>query len=257
MKRVFQLFWAVILVGSASACGAAEVSKPIGTNPAPAQPTAAPAGASVPGTVTAQAQPTSSVELPLSTPFQPTAAPEILENRRLTLEWPATIRAGDGDVVRLTLEVDANGNLVPTAEIAGHETQSKTVQIPNLFDTHHVLAEARLDLAGVEVDPPGLLSQSLLPGQRVDFSWSVKPDGVGTFRGNVWFYLRFIPKDGGPETQRTISAQPIEIRSVDLLGLSGTPARLLGLVGTLLGSALGLDNLVSWVWKLVRRKKAG
>lgn len=258
VKRVIQLLWAAALVGLASACGAAELSQPSGPNPGLPQPTAASAGANVTGIPTMTAQPTSLVELPLSTPpAQPSAAPEILENRRLTLEWPATIRSGDGDVVRLTLEVDANGNLVPTAEIAGHETQAKTVQIPNLFDTHHVLAEARLDLAGVEVDPSGLLSQSLLPGQRVDFSWSVKPEGVGTFRGNVWFYLRFVPKNGGPETQRTISAQPIEIRSVDLLGLSGTPARLVGVVGTLVGSVLGLDNLVSWVWKLIRRKKAG
>jgi hypothetical protein len=157
----------------------------------------------------------------------------------------------------LTLEVDAAGNLVPTAETTGHQTTAQIVQIPNLFNTHHVLAEARLDLAGVQVDPPGLMSQTLLPGQRVDFSWSVKPEGVGTFRGNVWFYLRFIPINGGPESQRTISAQPIQIRSVDLLGLTGTPSRVLGVLGTLVGSALGLDNLVSWAWKLIRRKKEG
>jgi len=188
-------------------------------------------------------------------PEQPTPAPEILENRRLTLEWPAIIRAGDGDTVRLTLEVDATGNLIPTAETAGHETSASIVKIPNLFETHHVMAEARLDLAGVQVVPNDMVSQTLLPGQRVDFSWSIKPQEVGVYRGTVWFYLRFIPIKGGFESQRTISAQPIEIRSVDLLGLTGTPARVVGVVGTLVGSIFGLDNIVSWLWKMLRQKK--
>jgi hypothetical protein len=153
------------------------------------------------------------------------------------------------------LEIDAGGNLVSTAETSGHQTSAQVVQIPDLFKTHHVLAEARLDLAGVQVVPENLVSQTLLPGQRVDFHWSVKPEEVGTYRGNVWFYLRFIPINGGAESQRTISAQPIQIRSVDMLGLTGTPARLVGALGTLVGSALGLDNLVSWIWKLLRRKK--
>ncbi len=208
-----------------------------------------------PAPTSIEEQPTAVQEQPTAVPEQPTAAPEILENRRLTLEWPATIRAGDGDVVRLTLEVDAAGNLVPTAETAGHKTSAQIVQIPNLFETHHVLAEARLDLAGVQVEPNDLVSQTLLPGQRVDFSWSVKPEGVGIYRGTVWFYLRFIPINGGFESQRTISAQPIEIHSVDLLGLTGAPARMVGVVGTLVGSMLGLDNIVSWLWKQLHHQK--
>jgi hypothetical protein len=217
---------------------------------APEQPTAA------------AEQPTAAAELPTSASIQPTAvleqptaAPEILEKRRLTLEWPETIRAGDGDVIRLTLEVAAAGELVSTAETPGHQTSAKIVQIPDLFATHHVLAEARLDLAGVRVEPADLVSQTLLPGQRVDFYWSVKPEEVGIYRGTVWFYLRFIPINGGAESQRTISAQPIQIRSVNLLGLTGTPARVVGVLGSLVGSALGLDNLVSWAWKLLRRKR--
>ena len=236
-----RLFIAAGLLLWLGACGGAA---PAGNIPA-VEPTAA----SINLLPTTQAQPT-------VVPEQPTAVPEILENRRLTLEWPATIRAGDGDTVRLTLEVDASGNLVPTAETAGHQTTAQIVKIPNLFETHHVLAEARLDLAGVQVEPNDLVSQTLMPGQRVDFSWSVKPEGVGTYRGTVWFYLRFIPINGGSESQRTISAQPIEIKSVDLLGLTGAPARWVGVLGTLVGSVLGLDNIVSWLWKLLRQKKS-
>lgn len=250
-SRLVQLFIAAGLLLWLGACGAAA---PAGTFPA-VEPTATSINPP-PTPYQAYPAPTITEAQPTVVPEQPTAAPEILENRRLTLEWPATIRAGDGDVVRLTLEVDASGNLVPTAEIAGHQTTGQIVKIPNLFETHHVLAEARLDLAGVQVLPNDLVSQTLLPGQRVDFSWSVKPEGVGTFRGTVWFYLRFIPINGGSESQRTISAQPIEIKSVDLLGLTGTPARLVGVLGTLVGSVLGLDNIVSWLWKLLRQKKS-
>lgn len=54
----------------------------------------------------------------------PTVAPQpaIQETRRLVLEWPPVIRAGDADTVRLTLEMDEDGSLTPTAEIEGHVT---------------------------------------------------------------------------------------------------------------------------------------
>ncbi len=270
-KLGFLLIALVFLLWTGS-CAASQAGKPISNEPTAAPINPAPTSdqsSLVPTEI--EALPTNSSLQPTGPPEMPTAIleqttaepektavpPEILENRRLTLEWPATIRAGDGDVVRLTLEVDAAGKLVPTAEISGHKTSAQTVQIPNLFDTHHVLAEARLDLAGVQVEPNDLVSQTLLPGQRVDFSWSVRPEEVGVYRGTVWFYLRFIPINGGYESQRTISAQPIEIRSVDLIGLTGVPARIVGVLGTLVGSVLGLDNVISWLWKLLRNKKGG
>jgi hypothetical protein len=247
-SRLARLFIAAGLLIGAGACAAPPAGAPASNEPTSAPISALPTYAA--------SAPEETIIVPTPVPEKPTAVPEIQEKRRLTLEWPATIRSGDGDVVRLTLEVDASGDLVPTAETAGHETTAKIVQIPDLFKTHHVLAEARLDLAGVQVVPDNLVSQTLLPGQRVDFSWSVKPESVGTFRGNVWFYLRFIPIDGGPESERTISAQPIEIRSVDLFGLTGAPARVVGALGALVGSVLGLDNLIGWVWNLLRRKKS-
>ena len=84
-------------------------------------------------------------------PTEPAAVPVLNESRRLTLEFPPAIRLGDYEVVRLTLEVDALGNLTPTAEVAGNAVSGKTVEIPDLYDTHIVFAEARIDMAGVEV----------------------------------------------------------------------------------------------------------
>ncbi len=106
-------------------------------------------------------------------------------------------------------------------------------------------------MAGVEVAPADLVSQPMQPGDRVEFIWSVKPEGVGTLRGTVWLYLRFIPKDGGQESKSTLAVKTIEVRVANLLGLSGTSARLLGIAGMVVGSFLGLDNLLPWGWKLV------
>src|SRR5574338_960425 len=45
------------------------------------------------------------------------AAPALPEYRRLTLEYPPVIKLGSGsDVIILTLDVDAQGNITPTAQ---------------------------------------------------------------------------------------------------------------------------------------------
>jgi len=183
------------------------------------------------------------------------AQPAVPETRRLTLEWPSTIRAGDSDVVRLTLEVDDLGNLTPTVTIEGHESSGDTVSIPNVYDTHTVMAEARIDLAGVQISPADEMSQALLPGQAVTFYWSVSPQDVGTYRGTVWLRLRFLPRSGGEESERMLTAQLIEIEAVNLLGLGGTPARLMGGVGTVLGSVIGWEDLLKWLWGKLRKRR--
>jgi hypothetical protein len=100
------------------------------------------------------------------------------------------------------------------------------------------------------VSPAAVISQPLLPGQAVTFYWSVSSDDVGVYRGTVWLYLRFLPLDGSPASERPLSAQIVEIETVNLLGLSGAPARILGGAGMLLGGMLGLDDLVKLVKKL-------
>ncbi len=184
------------------------------------------------------------------------ALPAVLETRMLTLEFPAAIRAGDSDVIRLTLEVDALGNLTPTAAAAGNVTRGELVSIPNVYDTHNVLAEARLDMAGMEVRPADTVSEPLLPGQTATFFWSVRPTDVGTFRGTVWFFLRFIPKDGGQESRQTLSAQMIEIEANSFLGIAAGPARWLGMAGMFVSSVLGLpflEQALKWLLKRIRK----
>jgi hypothetical protein len=188
-----------------------------------------------------EVQPTDQFSSNAVTP-EVTVQPALPERRRLTVEFPPQIRAGDSDLVRLTLEVDDLGNLTPTAQTAGNVTSGEVVEIPNLYESHHVIAEARFDIAGMEVRPAELVSEALAPGNSVTFLWSVSPpdaQGAGVYRGTIWLYLRFVDKQSGEESRKTISAQMIEIQAVNLLGFSGEFARTTGVIGSVVGTIIG------------------
>jgi hypothetical protein len=190
---------------------------------------------------------------PGDSPAQSPAA--IPERRFLALEFPPQIRVGDSDRVRLALEVDALGNLTPTAEVAGNVVVGEMIAIPNLYETHTMIAEARFDIAGLQVSPPDLVGQPLAQGQSVSFYWSILPNEVGVFRGTVWLYLRFVERISGEESQRAVSAQPVEIEAVNLFGLSGSLARAFGLVGSVAGTVIGFPFFEDIVRLLFRRRK--
>jgi len=186
-----------------------------------------------------------------------TPQPAIPERRRLTLEFPPRIRAGDSELVRLTLEVDDLGNVTPTAEIGGNVVTGEVIEIPNLYETHHVVAEARFDIAGMEVRPPELISVPLAQGHAARFHWSIRPQEVGLYHGTIWLYLRFVDKSNGEESRKTVSAQIVEIEAVNLLGLSGAFARFTGVVGSIVGTVIGFPFLEDIVKFLFKRRSRG
>lgn len=241
MKLLLRLFWIFLVVFlSQLACGGSAEPYPSASEEEPSAPEPAP---------------TQDALFPLETETAP--QPAVAESRMLTLEFPPRIRAGDAEIIRLTLEVDQRGNLTATAESAGNVTQGEVIQIPNIYETHNVAVEARLDLAGVQVSPPGSISESLRPGQKVTFYWSVRAEDVGIYRGTLWFYLRFAPLDGGPELRQALSAQKIEIEAVNFFGLKAQPARWLGAVGAVASAALGmpfLEGSLKWLWRRVRKQ---
>lgn len=207
------------------------------------------------GIVTPTASPlmTAVAEAPTS---QTLPQPAINESRRLTLEFPPQIRVGEGDVIRLTLEVDTLGNLTPTAQFEGNKVTGQVVQIPNLYETHNVTAEARLDLAGVDVKPADLISEPLSPGQSVTFYWSIRPQEIGRYRGTIWLYLRFVNKSTGEESRKTVSAQLVEIEAVNLLGLPLGLVRGAGALGSVVGGIIGfpfLEDIVKFLFRRVRK----
>ncbi len=249
-RSIYLLAAGAVIFLTTVVCGAGAVSEA----PAPA-PTSAGAAAGPTMAVAETSMPTATTSVPIE-PILPAPPPAIPESRRLTLEYPPTIRAGDSDVIRLTLEVDTLGNVTPTAETQGNVVKGQVVQIPNLYDTHFVVAEARLDLAGVDIRPPsGDISEPLLPGQSVTFYWSVHPGASGTYRGTVWLFLNFIDKATQQQSSTPISAQTVEISTSNLFGLSGGVARTVGGVGSVLGAVLGFpfaDDLLKWLWRRIK-----
>ena len=158
-----------------------------------------------------------------------------LEPRRSRLSWPAVVREGDARQIHLQLD--------EAVEQVGEDFPSSVVGAD-----YNLLAEARLDMAGVEVLPRETVSQPLRPGETVRFVWTAKPEDEGEFQGTVWLYFHFIPLNGfARESQQAISAQTIEIRTVDLLGMGGRTARVIGVCGVLLGIILIFDRRMTLV----------
>jgi hypothetical protein len=187
--------------------------------------------------------PTQSILVPEATQPVP-QPPAILETRRLTLEYPPRMRAGvEGDIVRLTLAVDDLGNITPTAEVEGNVITGEMIEIPNLYETHDVIAEARLDLAGMQVQPANSIFEPLKPGQSVTFYWSIRPQDPGEYRGTAWLHLNFREKSTGEESRIAVSAQPVQIEAVDFFGLSVNVVRTSGVIGSVVGGILGFPFL--------------
>ncbi len=234
-----RIFFGLILVIALSACGGGAAATRPALQPTQEFPSA-----------------TESPPFPISPTSQP--QPAIPERRYLTLEFPPRIRAGDSDIVRLTLEVDDLGNVMPTAEVGGNVITGDVIEIPNLYETHHVVAEARFDIAGVEMRPSELVSMSLAQGQSATFFWSIRPQEVGVYRGTIWLYLRFVDKLNGEESRITVSAQIVEIEAVNLFGLSGNFARSVGMIGSVVGAVIGFpffEDIVKFLFKKRGRGK--
>ena len=198
-------------------------------------------------------QVTAATQIPTAIPL-----PAIPEKRRLTLEYPAEIRLGDTDIIRLTLEVDDLGNITPTALYQGNVISGAVVEIPNLYETHKVTAEARLDMSGPIITPLEKVSEPLLPGQAVTFFWSVRPQDAGRYRGTVWLFLRFVDRSSGEESEKALSAQRVEIEATTFWGLEANTARVAGGVGSVIGSVLGfpfVDDIIKFLFGKLKKKK--
>ena len=164
------------------------------------------------------------------------ASAAVLEDRRMALSWPATLRLGEQASLRLIVEPES-----PT------DLPRDSAEYSNVFEAYDVIAQARLDLAGMEYRPEGEVSEALLPGKPVVFIWYVRPSHPGHAEGTVWLHLRFVPHAGGQELTKVLTAQRIDIRAKSLLGLGVYPAKLAGSLGMIVGAILSLEGLVRWI----------
>ena len=240
-RKFFPYFAVLMLFATILACSSGmSATQPSDTSPLPTQ-------------SSVSVEPT--ILIPVT--GESTAQPAIPETRRLTIEFPSKMRAGvESDVVRLTLEVDDLGNITPTAQIEGNLVVGETIEIPDLYETHNVTAEARLDLAGMEVTPADSIFEPLSRGQSATFYWSIRPQETGKYRGTVWLHLNFTDKSTGEQSRIAVSAQLVEIEAVDFFGLSVNVARTSGVVGSIIGGVVGfpfIEDIIKFIFK--RRKK--
>jgi hypothetical protein len=191
--------------------------------------------------------PTNRMQQQITSSFEPSlgAAPDVgsaglQETRLLTIEWPRAVRVGDSDLVRLRFEVDPVGRLTPAPESGGSSIQDEVIGIPDLYDTHNVVVEVRLDLAGMQVAPQATITEPIRRGQALVFYWSISPVQPGTYRGTLWVYLNMVPKGGGDIDRRALVAYRMEIEARSVLGLPASIARWGGAAGTLLGMILSM-----------------
>ena len=158
--------------------------------------------------------------------------------RQAKLEWPGTMRAGDPGSIRFELEAVRSG----TALGIGSGGES----------VDHWLVQARLDLAGVAAVPPGEVSEPLRPGHPALFQWDVRTKKPGLYQGTLWIYSRAVPGQAGEEgleqNRQVLSAQRFEFRVINLFGLGGTQARILGVTGAVLSLLITLETYLEKFW---------
>jgi len=187
-----------------------------------------------------EARPTPTQPVPVT---QPTPTP-LVESRLVELEWPARLRLGDSDVVRLSLVPSADGYSVQ-ADFPEHSTELQPVQVtrPEGYDLY---ALARLDGVGFTASPAGDQAQYLIPGERLTWQWSLQPRSAGQQRLAVVLTLRWVPQPGYPFLTResVIYSRGLDIQVSSFLGLTRTQAMAGGLFGLLLGGGLCLVSLV-------------
>lgn len=174
------------------------------------------------------------------------------EMRKISFEWPEKIRLGDSDIFRLTLEMDETGSVTPTLVVEGQQATGTPVEIPDLYDTHNLVAEARLDLAGADVMPQGSVQEPLRRGQTLNFYWSVHPQQVGRTRGTLWLFLNIVPRKGGESERKALLSKQMELETVSVLGMPANLARWFGAIGAVVSVVLGFpftESVLKRMWK--------
>ena len=127
----------------------------------------------------------------------------------LTFTWPEDIKLGGQGKV--------------TLEIKGKEI----INNPDLEDErlgfaeeYNLVFESRLDLSFSTIWPVEGIKKPVNSLHETDFEWETGINNSLDHIGNIWVYINFIPKNGGDSIRKTISAVPVEVKTVSLFGIS-------------------------------------
>jgi hypothetical protein len=209
--------------------------------------------------------------LPSPTPVGPAPTPEptpVVEERVVEVEWPAAMRVGDNDLIRLSLIPAPGGGYVPTPEVGGHEVEATAMPILVARPGYTGYARATLSASGLNAEPAGPEEQLLTPGQANTWRWTISPDEAGTYRAVISLSVRWQPEAGaglpGP-FEEAVWDRVLTIEARGTLGLSGAQADLVGAGGSVLGLVTGIpfaEKGLGILWKRLKQwrgkpRKAG
>lgn len=204
-----------------------------------AEATSAPAPTTAPSTADTSAgvthtPPATPVHLPSTTP----EAGVPTEWRVLELEWPAQMRLGDSDVIRLAL-IPSDEGYVVTTEFPDHTTLTQTLSVtrPGGYD---LFGAARLDAAGFAMEPEGEQTLTLPPNESVTWRWTITPRGAGQHRLSVTLALHWSPQPGNPHPPYNLQvySRAFQIQVLSFFGLTPGQAAGAGVAGLMFGGVL-------------------
>ncbi len=201
-------------------------------------PTAAPS----PQTAT-KAPAVETTQAPRPTPAAATPTP-LIEKRVIELEWPARLRLGESDVLRLAL-VPSEDGYTARAEFQEHPLATQDIQLKHPAG-YSLYGIARLHGVGFEIAPSGDQRRLIPPQEAVSWRWSIAARQAGQQRLSVELALRWEPDPSspGPVGESLAFGRSLEVNVVSFMGLTQFQALSLGLLSLLLGGGLGLAALL-------------
>ena len=201
--------------------------------PVTAYPTEAPTAA---GAIAETAQPTGQAP----TQAAQGTATAFVEQRQLDLEWPARMRLGDSDTVRLRLVPDGD-NYTIEAEFPEHDIQSQPLSVPRP-DGYALSAAANLNGVGFDLSPQGEQAYALPAGKAVVWQWTIAPRAPGEQRLSLQLVLRWAlgPSVQGQAGEAVAFTRGLDVQVTSFLGMNSRQSLFLGIFGLVFGGGLSL-----------------
>ena len=171
-----------------------------------------------------------------------------------SLTWTSRIRTGETGSLKLDFDSTELG--IGGIAASGAETHNfeNIHQIP-LHSTDHILLETRVELPGVLIQPGEELIQPLRPGKELSFNWQFTPYESGEIEGEIWIYLNMLSEDQGDDSRHPISILSIHVVSMDLYGMTGQTARIIGIMGICIALVLWRDLIGDFANRYLNRQR--
>lgn len=171
----------------------------------------------------------------------------IFKAHTLSLSWPQKIRTGQVQTIKAIFS--------PAPSEGGEKGMiEEGSPFLEISEEYSVMIEGRLELPGLEYSPEGQVSQLLQPNEPVTFVWNLKVENAAAYEGTMWLYLKFISKKNGQENKQVLTAQLLEFKGVDFLGLDYLSTRLIGSLGLAIGIILSFDRYFVDLWMMLQSK---